>query len=256
MFLTLAARNTRGLAKSNFLPGMRRITECVILITIFTFVFNCPLARAQTVVIPHTDRGQYSDTGLHNPSNPNYVVGDTSFSVNRNFFVFDLSGVTQPIASAKLALFVPSSLAGPGYNSPDPSENYELRDITTSLATLVAGTGGVAAYSDLGSGVVYGNRTMTATDMGTLVEITLNPAAIAALDSATGLIGIGGLLTTLDGVTNFEFTFGSSGSIGDITELRLTLVPEPSTFSLIGIGAISFLGNRRNRRRRAPITNA
>src|SRR6266480_4071408 len=165
---------------------MRRFTGCVsILIAIFTFVINCPLATAQTVVIPHTDRGQYSNTGFHNPSNPNYVVGGDSFSsVYNNFFVFDLSGVTQPIASAKLALYVPSALAGPGYNSPDASENYELHDVTTSIATLVAGTGGVPAHTDLGSGVVYGNRTMTAADMGNVIEVTLNAAAITDLDAA------------------------------------------------------------------------
>ena len=246
MSLTFAALNTRVPRKSKFPPATRRITECVsLLVAIFTFVINCPVASAQTVVIPHTDRGWYDNTGFHNASNPNYVVGDNSFTVSRNFFVFDLASVVQPIASAKLVLFVPSSLAGPGYSSPDPSENYELRDISTSLATLVGGTGGVAAYTDLGSGVVYGSRTMTATDMGTLVEITLNPAAIAALDSATGLIGIGGWLTTLDGVANSEFTFGSSGSITDTTELRLTLVPEPSALLLLGIGAISLHGTRR-----------
>ena len=231
---------------------MRRFTGCVsILIAIFTFVMNCPSATAQTVVIPHTDRGQYSNTGFHNPSNPNYVVGGDSFSsVYNNFFVFDLSGVTQPIASAKLALYVPSALAGPGYNSPDASENYELHDVSTSISTLVAGTGGVPAHTDLGSGVVYGSRTMTAADMGNVVEVTLNAAAIAALDSATGLIGIGGSLTTLDGVANSEFTFGSSGSVGDTTELRLTLAPEPSALLLLGIGAISLLGTRRKTTRR------
>ena len=106
----------------------------------------------------------------------------------------------------------------------------------------------MAAYTDLGSGVVYGSRTMTATDMGTLVEITLNPAAIAALDSATGLIGIGGSLTTLDGVVNSEFTFGSSGGPTDTTELRLTLVPEPSTLLLLAVPAISLLGCRKRTR--------
>jgi large repetitive protein len=225
---------------------MRRMNQCVsILIAIFTFVMNCPSATAQTILIPHTDRGWYSDTGFHNPGNPNYVVGDTSFNISRNFFVFDLASVVQPIASAKLALFVPSESSGPGYASADPSENYELHDVITSIATLVAGTGGVAAHTDLGSGVVFGSRTMTAADMGTVVEITLNPAAIAALDSATGLIGIGGSLTTLDGVANSEFTFGSSGSGTDITELRLSLVPEPSAVLLLGIGAISLLGPRR-----------
>src|SRR6188474_865495 len=118
-------RATVGEPKNQFsLTGTRAITECVsILIATFTFVINCPSARAQTVVIPHTDRGWYDNTGFHNPSNPNYVVGGDSFGHYHNFFVFDLSGVTQPIASAKLMLFVPSALAGPGYNSPDESEN-------------------------------------------------------------------------------------------------------------------------------------
>ena len=142
MSLTLAALNTRARPKSKFPSVTRRITECVSLpVAIFTFVINCPVASAQTVVIPHTDRGWYDNTGFHNPGNPNYVVGDNSFTVSRNFFVFNLASVVQPIASAKLVLFVPSSLAGPGYSSPDPSENYELRDISTSIATLVGGTG-------------------------------------------------------------------------------------------------------------------
>jgi hypothetical protein len=117
------------------------------------------------------------------------------------------------------------------------------------MATLVAGTGGVAAYADLGSGVVYGSRTMTAADQGTVVEITLNPAAIAALNAATGSIGIGGSLTTLDGVANSEFTFGSSGSVTDITELRLTLVPEPSS-AILGFVASLALMHRNGRRAR------
>ena len=232
---------------------MKRTITCVsILVALVAFMIDCKMVSAQAVVIPYTDSGWYSETGFHNPTNPNYVVGDNrgfpgSCGDCRNFFVFDLSGVTQPIASAKLALYVPSALEGPGYVSGDPSENYELHDVTTSIATLLNGTGGAAAHADLGSGVVYGSRTMTAADMGTVVEITLNASAIAALDAATGLIGIGGSLTTLDGLANNEYTFGTSGSITDISQLRITLVPEPSTLVLLGIGALSLLGQRKSR---------
>lgn len=234
---------------------MLRTTACVsMLITILIVLVECSLVSAQTVVINFSDRGSYTETGFHNSTNPNYVVGDSrGFSGAcgdcRNFFVFDLSSVTQTIASAKLALFVPSSLSGPGYVSADLSENYELHDVSTSIATLLAGTGGTAAHADLGSGVVYGSKTMTAADMGSVVEITLNSAAIAALDAATGLIGIGGSLTTLDGFANNEYTFGTSGSITDVSELRLTLVPEPSALSLLGIGAICILGRRKTTQR-------
>src|SRR4051812_21341022 len=93
----------------------QRTRRTRILISLFVLVMSSRFATAQTVVIPNTDRGHYSETGFHNPTNPNYVVGDSGgFDFgdrdDRNFFVFDLSSVTQPIASAKLALSVISSV--------------------------------------------------------------------------------------------------------------------------------------------------
>jgi hypothetical protein len=226
----------------------RIIAGTSIPVTLFVFVLVCPLA-AQTVVIPHTDRGWYDPSGSHDSFNMNYVVGDWrgggGYNDSRNFFVFDLSSVVTPIGSARLELFVPGP-PNPGYSSPNPSENYELHDVTTPIATLVAGTGGIAAHTDLGSGVVYGSRTMTAADNSSVVEITLNAAAISALDSATGLIAIGGLLTTLDGLANNEYTFGWTNNETETTQLRLTLVPEPSSGlrCLAAIFAILMLRSR------------
>jgi PEP-CTERM motif len=238
---------------------MNRSLSCSVAISTVSWLFTllsgllyCPSALAQTVVINYTDRGWYAPTGFHDPSNLNYGVGDvrgpscgvTCYADIRNFFVFDLAGVTQPISSAKLELSVP---IGRGYVSPDPSENYELHDVITPIATLVDGTGGVAAHADLGSGVVYGSRMMTAGDNNTVVGITLNSSAIAVLDAATGLIGIGGSLTTLDDLPNDEYTFAYPTTTDSIAQLRLTLVPEPSTLLLLGIGAISLLGYRKTR---------
>ena len=228
---------------------MRQNAAC--LITLLTGVLNCSLISAQSVVIPYTDRGWYTDTGFHEVGNDNYFVGDERgpgcfpcSSDIRNFFVFNLAGVTQPISSAKLALVVPGPLPVAGYNSPDTSENFELRDVVTSITALMNGTGGIAAHADLGDGVVYGSRTMTAADMGQVVEITLNSSAIAALDAATGLVGIGGSLTTLDDLANDEFTFAASGFNNYPTELRLTLVPEPSTAFLCLAGIFASLLRR------------
>lgn len=231
---------------------MRRIA----LLSLFVFVLACGLVSAQTVVINYTDSGWYLPTGLHRPSNINYIVGDNRGpSCNdcsndvRNFFVFNLSSVSQPIESAKLALYIykliPNTGTDDGYKSGDPSENYELHDVVTSLSSLIAGTGGVAAHNDLGTGVVYGSRTMTAADIGSVVEITLNSNAIFALNATHGLFGIGGSITTLDSLPNDEYTFGHSHENGiPRPELRLTLVPEPSTLLLLGIAAISLLRYR------------
>jgi hypothetical protein len=218
-------------------------------------LLDCPLVSAATVVINRTDRGWYNESGLHQPSNQNYIVGDdrytgcgtSCYADVHDFFVFDLAGVTQPISSAKLALFVPGPGSQRGYLSPDPSENYELHDVSTPIATLVAGTGGVAAHADLGSGVVYGSRTMTAADNGSVVEITLNSSAITAMNATHGLFGIGGSLTTLDAVANNEVVFAWTNNGSEVTQLRLTLVPEPSTLVLLGMCAINLLGYRKAR---------
>jgi hypothetical protein len=223
---------------------------------LFVMVASQPVSAA-TVNINRTDRGWYTETGQHTPTNLNYIAGDgrytgcgtNCYSDMHNFFVFDLAGVTQPIGSAKLALFVPAAGAQPGYISPQPSENYELHDVSTPIATLLAGTGGVAAHADLGSGVVYGSRTMTAADMGSVVEITLNSSAIAAMNATHGLFGLGGSVTTLDALANNEVVFAWTNSGTELTELRLTLVPEPSALMLLATGVISLLVSKKPSRK-------
>ena len=222
---------------------MRRYIACATTLSTLYLLLLSPLVSAQTVVISSTGSGWYNEAGFRGELN--YVVGDLKGSCElcgrdyRNYFVFDLSSVVTPIASAKLTLSVPNLPPpnGVGYSSPDPSENYELHDVVTPLASLLNGSGGVAAHADLGSGIVYGSRTMTAADIGKIVEIELNTAGVAALNSASGQIGIGGSLTTLDGLVSDEYTFAFSGSTTDIRELRLTLVPEPSSF-LVCLAAI------------------
>ncbi len=209
--------------------------------------------HATVITLDAVDRGWYTEAGSHSPTNLNYVVGDISLTDGdrHNFFVFDLSGVTDNILSATLSLVNPAN----GYVSGDSSETYDLYDVTTSTATLTAGTAGIAGYTDLGSGVTYGSYTATAGDNGTTVLITLNSAAIAALDAAGGLFAVGGTLaTTLDVTDNTEQFFGfTSADVLTDTQLILTTatVPEPSSLALLGIGSLSLFGYRFRRRKAA-----
>jgi len=223
----------------------------------------CATAQnAAAVTIDATDRGWYGDNGDHRPAVLNYLAGDcdgttcvagasTGIDEFRNFFVFDLSGVTAPIGSATLRLFntpASSPFFRNGFFSDVGSETYLVSEVSTSIASLVAGTGGVAAFSDLGSGTPFGSVTATSAANGTFVEINLDSAAIAAMNLASGLFAFGGSITTLNGVPDEEtlFAFSDSGLLSD-TQLELSVVPEPSTALLLAAG-ISLLGALRGRR--------
>ncbi len=219
--------------------------------------------NAAAVTIDATDRGWYGDNGDHRPAILNYLAGDcrgatcqAGLNVGadefRNFFVFDVSGVTAPIVAATLRLHNTAGTAPfldrNGFFSDEGSETYLVNEVSTSIASLVAGTGGVAAFGDLGSGTSFGSITATSAINGTFVEIDLNGAAIAALNLASGLFAFGGALTTLNGTADEEtfFAFSDAGNLSD-TQLELTLVPEPSTVLLLAAG-IALLGALRTRR--------
>ena len=63
---------------------------------------------AAVVTVNATDSGWYDDTGFHDPSNINYLVGNPVFSPSfvdhHNFFVFDLASISGTVTSAILVL--------------------------------------------------------------------------------------------------------------------------------------------------------
>ena len=86
---------------------------------------------------------------------------------NLTFFTFTVSSYGS-ISSATLRLRFDATkgaliaLGGP-YLGTDPSETFTLYDVSTPLGSLSAGTGGVAAFNDLGTGTVFGSATLTDT---------------------------------------------------------------------------------------------
>ncbi len=201
------------------------------------------------------DSGWYDRAGSHQPSNTNYAAGylGTDNQGYHNFFVFDLSGITVPIVSAELRIFNPES----GYSSPDPSETYVVSDVSTPIPILLAGGSGLSEiFEDLGSGVSYASRPMSADDNGTLVTIGLNAAAVTDLNSARGLFAFGGSVSTLSPRTNVD----EAVFVGSLTparrELVVTLVPEPGTLALLGTGGLGLLGCGWRRRRRVEGSKA
>lgn len=170
--------------------------------------------------------------GFHNAVNNNYIARVTSTSENRNFFVFDLSGINETIASAKLQIESVSTSGNAG--------TLTIHDVDTPIATLTAShfvTDGISnaegldIFDDLGTGIVYGSTPLTPVNAlcnpnvkaGTdptcpsvIEEVELNAAGVAALNSASGLFAFGGRI-------DVGTVFGSSGA-GQIGYFLVDLV--------------------------------
>jgi PKD repeat protein len=191
-----------------------------------TFTITVVNSPAQ---LPAVDSGRYTTTGAHAPSNTDYFVGVGGL---RNFFVFDLSGLALParvgITSATLHVNAGDVTQG-GFGG----ITYTLYDVSTPVATLVAGgTGLTDIYDDLGTGTPYSAEIAIAPeDAWTTVSIPLLPATVSALNAATdiesdGLVALGGTPsgnpgnmaffgTDVTGVT-IELSFGPRPTFGPV----------------------------------------
>jgi len=170
-----------------------------------------------TLILNPADTGWYDDSGYHNPSNTNYIAGDY-YRQYRNFFVFNLPVLLQPIFNAQLLLNTFD------YDSSAANETFQLLEVKTPVSTLVAGgSGQLGIYNDLGDGVAYGVRTYVPADDDKIRVIDLNTEAINALMANSGqAFALGGMLTSLDTISNSEYVFGFSNSMG-ADNVRLVL---------------------------------
>ncbi len=139
--------------------------------------------------------GWYDQAGNHNSGNTNYIAGvcgssDSCHGSDSNyndFFVFAIPAGSY--TSAVLQIYNPSVAIDfeDGFICPCGSLNYTNWDVTTDIASLISSnTGALGIYNDLGSGIQYGSVIVSAADDGTLVNITLNADALAAINNAQG----------------------------------------------------------------------
>jgi hypothetical protein len=195
-------------------------------------------------VINVMDRGWYLndgiDLGYHDPSVDlkSYFAGEASGEY-RDFFVFDLTGVTNPVVGATLELntfeVAGTNIAGTNQTYPV----YKLYDVGTAISTLTAAqTGQSGIFADLGGGTVYGSIDTKNVQSNTTITIPLTSALSAINAARGGQFAIGGTLTNTS--TDPQYLFGFSDST-DLSNSRLILVtvPEPGSFVLALLGVAS-----------------
>ncbi len=220
------------------------------------FAASAITASAQ-ITINATDTGWYRADGDHDPSNNNYFTGTLFGDEHRSFFHFDLSALSGFVLSAELRIFNPQD----SFYSADASETLNIFDVSTSSATLLGGTGDVAAFGDLGSGSNLGSAVLTPASNGTFTNINLNGTALALLEAALGgNISFGGALSSIiGGADQAVFALSDSDFVAGNVQLALRLendgqfspIPEPSTYGLIGAAGLIGLVLVRRRRNAA-----
>jgi hypothetical protein len=116
-------------------------------------------AAATTVTIDSYASGYYQNSGGAPSLGSTNIIED---STRNNYFAFDLAGLSGTVTGAKLTIF-----GGNGFfifNSTTPATvTYSIYNVTTNIGALTGHTAGAAAFTDLGSGSVYGSTSIPVT---------------------------------------------------------------------------------------------
>ena len=204
------------------------------------------------------NQGWWSDFAGNNTFNDNYIIAlfwtAPSYPyqqgiVERDFFTFDLSGISGTIQSATLLLRRGNS------GSPNPTETIDFWDVQTPVAILNNNIGPNASIvSDLGTGRNYGSFQVAMSGSASeVLSFTLNANAIADLNASRGgFFSIGGSMEGQPAPGIDRYLFGvSQGFPG---QLQLTVVPEPAAGYFIFVCSMcaGVVRNRKHRKTAEP----
>jgi hypothetical protein len=173
-----------------------------------------------TLTIDATARGFYPSADWFPPSHGNTLTGygddDLSYAA---FFVFPIPNFTGKVSSVTLRL------EHELYDSPDTSEIVSVRDVSTSVSTLInttaVGAANIAIYNDLMTGTSYGSLNgWTASTVGTVRTITLSGGLTAVSNARNSSFAVSAIIDSL------------SRNDGFLEELRFSSNTEPRTHQL------------------------
>jgi hypothetical protein len=164
------------------------------------------------------------------------IFGHTAF---RNWFVFDLTGLSSPITSAELRLDA-GTIVGTGA--------YDLKPTSSSPATLIAGGGGQTVWVSLApfSAPLFSSISFEPTMSNTTLTLALNAAGLAYVNANLGgQIAFSGETIGV-GVRVFGSTASASTTLHLVEDPGNPAIPLPTgaAMAMVGMGVI---GVRRRR---------
>jgi hypothetical protein len=183
---------------------------------------------AATTVIDSFASGFYQNTGGTPSLGSTNIIED---STRNNYFAFDLSGVSGTVTSAKLTIFGSNGFFI--FNSTTPATvTYSIYDVSANVDALTNHTAGLASFTDLGSGTVYGSTSIavTSTTFGSMPQFVIDlSGGLNDINAALGgLFALGGGSNL---VSNQGFLWSSS-SANPAARLELETTPIPAALPL------------------------
>ena len=218
---------------------MKRIRVAVSVLMLLSFtdqVFSAAISLSPL------DQGSYLPGGIASPENAlgSYEAGQLNNGLTEgrvNFFVFDLSGISDEITGFELFLEIPEE--GVLLDSGRSSVTYRPRIITDGsiVSDLSTDTTSQAAYDALeGSGFVIGFPRIRESSEGSIISISSSAEIwLDLLNSANGLIAIGGAVSN-SGFQNpsAEYSAFAGTSFSSDVSLVITTIPVPAAAWLFG----------------------
>lgn len=210
------------------------------------------------VVLEHTRRG-----AINNPlsGDNRWKVAGTGYQIRyirgasgdvaltNSYNCWDTSGLSGTVMSAFVEMFHSNN----SYDSRDDSETVgfvsfdscsepNLNNVNTDFPANYQ-----ALYDDTTDGPLFAQFTATESDQGNTESFPINPAGIAALQSALGStqgFGLGGVLLTADGdgpgeiERVFRGTDGTSGVPKPATRLVITIKPDSCGSNVVALNPV------------------
>lgn len=237
--------NSKCLSDISFLAGhtksIRRSQSVVIgcFVVAVQMCISAAAAGPQTIQPFNTGWYSHDPSGyLHQPANTNFIVGhsDGESREYRNFFVFDLSTIHEPIVSATFQADL--TYYGASVTTGNVG-TWNLYDVTTGILSLNNATTPGTTFDDLGTGQSFGVLKYTRGDNSRTVTVNLNSAAIASMNaSGGGDWAFGGRVDDLGSGDDILF---NGSDLSNSNPRLLINIPEPASFvaAFVAVSALS-----------------